>query len=314
MFAGDEEGYGSIFVQSPEIEGVRKEVAFEFSNGLGELLGPALLTVSFLHCKNVDRIPVDPPPKLSRKAERRHGRPLAQYYALDIRPMQRILDYEGEAQTTGLRHALHFCRGHFKTYTAESPLFGKHSGEYWWPDHVRGSAEEGAIEKDYRLRLDSGALGREYVPADEHQEIKPSAPEHSGLDPDLGGRGLRAHNRTQNLLAIVVGQAGYFPRCPKPEEPQYDLAWEAGDLVLVAEVKSITQRNEERQLRLAIGQVVRYRQLLGAEGRTVRAMIVTEREPSDPTWADLCTDEGIVLTWPGNMDDLAALLSGGDRD
>jgi hypothetical protein len=42
-------------------------------------------------------------------------------------------------------------------------------------------------------------------------------------------------------------------------------------------------------------------------------MIVAECKPGDLIWADLCTDKGIVLTWPGNMDDLAALLSGADR-
>lgn len=70
----------------------------------------------------------------------------------------------------------------------------------------------------------------------------------------------------------------------------------------VAEVKSITPLNEERQLRTALGQVLRYRQLREAEGRTVRAMIATEVEPSDPSWADLCSREGIALAWgPNNL-------------
>ena len=118
----------------------------------------------------------------------------------------------------------------------------------------RGKADHGVIEKDYRVRLDEG-LGREYVEADEHAEIKPNAPEHTGLDPDLGGRGLRAHNVTQNLLAHAVSEAGHDPRRPKPDEPQFDLAWEAGDVTWVAEVKSVTSLNEERQLRTALGQV-----------------------------------------------------------
>jgi hypothetical protein len=49
-------------------------------------------------------------------------------------------------------------------------------------------------------------------------------------------------------------------------------------------------QNEERQLRTALGQVPRYRQLLEAEGRTVKAMIVTEVEPSDLSWAILCSN------------------------
>jgi hypothetical protein len=67
----------------------------------------------------------------------------------------------------------------------------------------------------------------------------------------------------------------------------------------VAEVKSTTPPNGERQLRLGLGQVTRYRQLLAEDGRTVRALIATEREPSDPSWATLCEEQGIVLGWPG---------------
>jgi hypothetical protein len=267
----------------------------------GLALAPVvLLTLSFLHCRNVDVREVSPTEKLSRKAARKRGRPLTSYHVLDIHPMRRVLDREGDAQTKGLGHAVHICRGHFKTFAADAPLFGKHTGTYWWESQVRGKAEHGAVEKDYRIRLDQG-LGREYIEADEHPEIKPTAPEHTGLDPDLGGRGLRAHNATQNLLARAVRDAGHEPRRPKPDEPQYDLAWEAGDATWVAEVKSITLQNEERQLRLALGQVIRYRQLLGEDGPTVRSMIVTEREPSDSSWAKLLSQENVVLGWPGRM-------------
>jgi hypothetical protein len=44
--------------------------------------------------------------------------------------------------------------------------------------------------------------------------------------------------------------------------------------------------------------VLRYRQLLEADGRTVRALIAVEREPSDPSWGELCAGEGIALAWP----------------
>jgi len=68
-------------------------------------------------------------------------------------------------------------------------------------------------------------------------------------------------------------------------------------------VKSITPRNEEKQLRTALGQVLRYRQvLLEEDGRTVKAMIVTEAEPTDSSWRDLCSREGISLAWaPDNL-------------
>jgi hypothetical protein len=35
-------------------------------------------------------------------------------------------------------------------------------------------------------------------------------------------------------------------------------------------------------------------------------MIAIERQPRDPSWADLCAQEQIVLVWPGNMAAVAA--------
>ena len=69
---------------------------------------------------------------------------------------------------------------------------------------------------------------------------------------------------------------------------------------MVVEVKSLTERNEERQLRLALGQVLRYRQLLAAKARPVRCVIATERQPSDLSWQDVCDGLDIKLVWlPG---------------
>jgi hypothetical protein len=171
------------------------------------------------------------------------------------------------------------------------------------------------VEKDYRVRLKDGPaesfdddLGREYVEANEHPEISRGTHEHTGVDPDLGGRGLRAHNVTQNLLARAVRTAGHDPRRPKPEEPQYDLAWEVGGTTWVAEVKSVTPANEEKQLRMALGQVLRYCQLMEEEGRTVRPMIATEVKPSDGSWLELCAREGIALAWP--PDNLVVAVAG----
>jgi hypothetical protein len=67
---------------------------------------------------------------------------------------------------------LHICRGHFKTFTEEARLFGKYTGTYWWPAHVRGSVDEGVVEKDYRVRLDGGGLGQPYVEADEEATVR----------------------------------------------------------------------------------------------------------------------------------------------
>jgi len=68
-------------------------------------------------------------------------------------------------------------------------------------------------------------------------------------DPALLERGLRGHADTQNELSTVLRDAGIEPRSRLPREPNFDLAWGSGGTVFVAEIKSITDDNEEEQLR-----------------------------------------------------------------
>ena len=114
------------------------------------LLYPALLALSFLHCKNVSLDPVDPPAKVARAFQRKHGVAPVRYHVLNIEPMKQVLRHEGQSEKTGLKRALHICRGHFKDYT-ERGLFGKYKGVYWWESRVRGSASEGVVKKDYTI-------------------------------------------------------------------------------------------------------------------------------------------------------------------
>jgi hypothetical protein len=94
----------------------------------------------------------------------------------------------------------------------------------------------------------------------------------------------------------VLREAGIEPRSRRPNEPNFDLAWEAHDRTFVAEIKSITDANEEGQLRLGLGQVLRNRQRLAALGHdNVVAVLVPERSPRDPSWRDLCHELDVVL-------------------
>ena len=100
----------------------------------------------------------------------------------------------------------------------------------------------------------------------------------------------------QNALAEVLRQAGIEPRSRLPREPNFDIAWETEGTVFVAEVKSITDDNEEEQLRLGLGQVLRYRHRLQALGHDhVVAVLAPERAPRDSSWRDLCDEVGVVL-------------------
>ena len=63
--------------------------------------------------------------------------------------------------------ALHRVRGHFKTFTKDRPLLGKHVGTYWWGWQVRGSAKHGTVVSDYELRGEdqhAGILGHRHRP------------------------------------------------------------------------------------------------------------------------------------------------------
>lgn len=134
----------------------------------------------------------------------------------------------------------------------------------------------------------------EYVRANEN--ARSSTPEPFTVDPDLVDRATRAHAVTQNAVADVVEANGFAPLTPS-SEPFYDVGWVQGDAFVVCEVKSLTPGNEERQLRLGIGQVLRYRHLLMSRHDHVLAVLVTSSEPSDRRWMDLCVEVGIALMW-----------------
>lgn len=126
------------------------DVLARWHNMAGVLCTPALLAISFLHCKNVAVQDVEPR-ALTPREVKAGQRPWVTYKTLDINPMRRVLRAEGGEEANGLRRALHVCRGHFATYGEDRPLFGRLAGRFWIPSHVRGSAERGAVVKDYRV-------------------------------------------------------------------------------------------------------------------------------------------------------------------
>jgi hypothetical protein len=142
-------------------------------------------------------------------------------------------------------------------------------------------------------------LGSEYRPANEETSVAEMDP--FAIDPALIERGHRGHAATQNALAAFIERNGIEPRSAGPDEPSYDLGWIQHDTCWVAEVKSLTEANEEKQLRLGLGQLLRYRQLLRDRGR-VRAVLAVERQPLDDSWQVLCQQLDILLAWPPDWD------------
>lgn len=144
---------------------------------------------------------------------------------------------------------------------------------------------------------DAASLGVPYQERDlpaRRRNVRPSL-----VDPDVAGRGWYAHEATVRALARALEAVGRKPLLPSNASAAYDMAWETDTTTYVAEVKSVTAVNEERQLRLGLGQVLRYRQTL-QQGRTkpVVGVLVTERKPTDTTWIDLCDSLNIHLLWP----------------
>ncbi len=106
-----------------------------------------------MNCKNIIAEKIFAPEKLNKKRIKHGKQELFDYHILNVL----IPNYKHEYQEKRepLFHLrLHFCRGHFKHYTTEHPLFGKLTGMYWWQPHVRGKAQ-GFVEKDYNIKVPS---------------------------------------------------------------------------------------------------------------------------------------------------------------
>jgi hypothetical protein len=147
-------------------------------------------------------------------------------------------------------------------------------------------------------------LGGRYRTADESSRRKP--PEPFEVDPDALDRSTRLHAATQNALSKAVERRGFEPRSPVGE-PNYDLAWEEPEgRIVVAEVKSVKSTNVERQLRLGLGQVLRYRALLRAEGSAVQAVLALSGPPHDLRWVTLCQENGVALIWMPMLEEMLA--------
>lgn len=140
-----------------------------------------------------------------------------------------------------------------------------------------------------------GEIGSDYRIADELAVVAGVDP--FAVDPALVERGVRGHALTQNGLASYLRSLGIEPRSPLPNEPNFDVAWRREGSIFVAEVKSLTPGNEEKQLRLGLGQVLRYAQQL-AGGIPVVPVLAVERCPSDSSWEYLCKRLGVILVWP----------------
>lgn len=127
-------------------------------------------------------------------------------------------------------------------------------------------------------------------------------------DPSERDRATQVHRSLENWLIATLREHGIEPMDPAGE-PFFDLAWLAASELYVCEVKSSTN-SETHQLRLAVGQVLQYRELLMRAGwAVVQAVILVEREPRAPEWMAICDRLGIVLVWPAAWPEVRSRLT-----
>jgi hypothetical protein len=149
-------GYDGFAITSEALVDCKKSFLKECppkkaSSVIGWLIRPVLFGFSLCHANNVS-LYEDEVPKPVQKKRRKSGKnPGKTFKCLDIEPMKKQSRRESDEGESDVERALHICRGHFKTYTEENPLFGEHTGTYWWPMHVRGNEDAGEVEKSYRV-------------------------------------------------------------------------------------------------------------------------------------------------------------------
>lgn len=124
------------------------------------LLHVSGLALTFLHSRNIQLLPPEPvPPKRRQPRERPFD---SRYHRLKVNAIGQKRERSGEGEPTGITHALHIVRGHFRYYGRASvngnphgedtgKLFGKWEGCYWIAGHASGSAEAGLVIKDYEV-------------------------------------------------------------------------------------------------------------------------------------------------------------------
>lgn len=109
--------------------------------------------IGLMHCKNVTIEDAHPAPvKIIEKRARRTGVPPYKYKVLVVGNMSGGATSDDRPISKSSEKMLHICRGHFATYSEDKPLFGRYSGTFWKPAHVRGNADHGTVYKDYKVK------------------------------------------------------------------------------------------------------------------------------------------------------------------
>jgi hypothetical protein len=125
------------------------EMSFDDQRDL-YVLNSALI---LLNCKNIKEEDNKASGKINKKRRKKGKQELFTYktLVLDL-PAKKSGEDKKSLNSSDESKRIHLCRGHFKIYTNKNPLFGKHTGVYWWQPHLRGDKTVGLVEKDYEIK------------------------------------------------------------------------------------------------------------------------------------------------------------------
>ncbi len=169
-------------------------------------------------------------------------------------------------------------------------------GRLWFIERFDGYATAAIVPRRYRR-------------ANEDVSVATAAP--ATPDPDLVGRGVRAHARLQNLVADELEKLGHHPYSPDPQDPvEWDLRWDTPDAVWICEMKSITTSNAESQTRAGMAQLLWYAHAIrhAGEQRPTRMLLALEHAPRDERWLALLSEQSIDVAWPETLHDVVRAL------
>lgn len=147
----DEQGVVSTLYAKWAIDGREAEpVGDDDQIAMLHVTLPVMWAIGLMNCRNVHTVEITPEPRRTKK-QRRPRRAGVSYHTIVLPSVRHSGGRLDPAQGTLASQPLHKVRGHFKTYTADAPLLGKHVGTYYWHHQVRGSRDNGEVVSDYRM-------------------------------------------------------------------------------------------------------------------------------------------------------------------
>lgn len=165
--AGRPIGNRWMWTGRPESEDEMRRRGVEPAEWLLAAADGAFWTYALLNMRNVTTEEVRPP--VQRRHRKRGNLPPVRYHVLRLAlPGGRTTGLDGRSPAdSGIHPGVHVVRGHPAHYGDCCPgahppnklLFGKLTGVYWVPAHIRGSADEGEVLTDFEATIRDESAG-----------------------------------------------------------------------------------------------------------------------------------------------------------